>query len=305
MGDVTGFLKYRRSASCPPAGPGAAARLEGGLRALPGRGRLPPGGALHGLRDPVLPRGLPPRQPHPGVERPRLPRRLVGGHRASARHQQLSRVHRAAVPGSVRGLPACSGSTTTRSTIERIEYEIVERAWSEGWVGPVPGRCPTGKRVAVVGSGPAGLAAAQQLVRAGHQVVVFERAERPGGLLRYGIPEFKMEKAVLDRRLGQLGPRASSSAARCGGGVRPRGDPGRPGPRRHRGVGAGAGRRIRRRGAGRRRHAAAGPPGARSGAGRDPPGHGLPQALQPGPGGRTRLLARLGRGQARGHHRRW
>jgi glutamate synthase (NADPH/NADH) small chain len=89
-------------------------------------------------------------------------------------------------------------------TIERIEYEIAERAWSEGWVDPVPASVRSGKRVAVVGSGPAGLAAAQQLVRAGHDVVVFERAERPGGLLRFGIPEFKMEKAVLDRRLEQL-----------------------------------------------------------------------------------------------------
>jgi glutamate synthase (NADPH/NADH) small chain len=88
-------------------------------------------------------------------------------------------------------------------TIERIEYEIAERAWAEGWVEPVTA-APSGKRVAVVGSGPAGLAAAQQLARAGHQVVVFERAESPGGLLRYGIPEFKMEKAVLDRRLDQM-----------------------------------------------------------------------------------------------------
>ncbi len=89
-------------------------------------------------------------------------------------------------------------------TIERIEYEIVERAWDEGWVTPQQPTVRTGKSVAVVGSGPAGLAAAQQLVRAGHAVTVYERAERPGGLLRYGIPEFKMEKAVLDRRLAQL-----------------------------------------------------------------------------------------------------
>jgi glutamate synthase (NADPH/NADH) small chain len=89
-------------------------------------------------------------------------------------------------------------------TIERIEYEIVERAWGEGWVTPQLPTVRTGKSVAVVGSGPAGLAAAQQLVRAGHLVTVFERAEKPGGLLRYGIPEFKMEKAVLDRRLAQL-----------------------------------------------------------------------------------------------------
>ena len=89
-------------------------------------------------------------------------------------------------------------------TIERIEYEIVERAWDEGWVTPQLPSVRTGKSVAVVGSGPAGLAAAQQLVRAGHLVTVFERAEKPGGLLRYGIPEFKMEKAVLDRRLAQM-----------------------------------------------------------------------------------------------------
>jgi glutamate synthase (NADPH/NADH) small chain len=99
-------------------------------------------------------------------------------------------------------------------TIERIEYEIVERAWSEGWVEPVKAVTSTGKRAAVVGSGPSGLAAAQQLARAGHDVVVFERAEKPGGLLRYGIPEFKMEKAVLDRRLGQL--TAEGVEFRCG-----------------------------------------------------------------------------------------
>jgi glutamate synthase (NADPH/NADH) small chain len=98
--------------------------------------------------------------------------------------------------------------------IERIEYEIAERAWSEGWVEAVTASTTTGKRVAVVGSGPAGLAAAQQLTRAGHQVVVFERAEKPGGLLRYGIPEFKMEKAVLDRRLDQLV--AEGVEFRCG-----------------------------------------------------------------------------------------
>ncbi len=103
--------------------------------------------------------------------------------------------------------------------IERIEYEIVERAWNEGWVEPVAPARSTGKQVAVVGSGPAGLAAAQQLRRAGHRVVVFERAEKPGGLLRFGIPEFKMEKAVLDRRLGQL--EAEGVEFRCGVSVGP------------------------------------------------------------------------------------
>ena len=88
--------------------------------------------------------------------------------------------------------------------IKHIEYQIAERAWSEGWVVPRPAARKTGRRVAVVGSGPAGLAAAQQLARAGHAVVVFEADERPGGLLRYGIPDFKLDKGVLDRRLYQL-----------------------------------------------------------------------------------------------------
>ncbi|MHB8594561.1 MAG: FAD-dependent oxidoreductase, partial [Acidimicrobiales bacterium] len=98
-------------------------------------------------------------------------------------------------------------------TIERIEYEIAERAWAEGWVSPQVPAMSTGRAVAVVGSGPAGLACAQQLARAGHRVLVLERAEKPGGLLRYGIPEFKMEKAVLDRRLSQL--RAEGVEFRC------------------------------------------------------------------------------------------
>jgi glutamate synthase (NADPH/NADH) small chain len=89
-------------------------------------------------------------------------------------------------------------------TIKQIELEIVERAWDEGWVTPVMASVHTGRRVAVVGSGPSGLAAAQQLTRAGHTVTVFERADRIGGLLRYGIPEFKMEKRIVERRLAQM-----------------------------------------------------------------------------------------------------
>lgn len=99
-------------------------------------------------------------------------------------------------------------------TIKQVEMDIIDRAWDEGWVEPQIPPTYTGKRVAVVGSGPAGLAAAQQLTRAGHAVVVYERADRIGGLLRYGIPEFKMEKWRLDRRLGQM--RAEGTEFRTG-----------------------------------------------------------------------------------------
>jgi len=89
-------------------------------------------------------------------------------------------------------------------TVAPIEKVVAEIAWTEGWVVPRPAAVKTGRRVAVVGSGPAGLAASQQLARAGHHVVVYERADRLGGLLRYGIPEFKLEKWVLERRLDQM-----------------------------------------------------------------------------------------------------
>jgi len=89
-------------------------------------------------------------------------------------------------------------------TIKQVEWEIVRKAWDEGWITPVLPERRTGRSVAVVGSGPAGLAAAQQLTRAGHSVTVFEKSDRIGGLLRYGIPDFKMEKWIIDRRLEQL-----------------------------------------------------------------------------------------------------
>src|ERR1700755_3346790 len=89
-------------------------------------------------------------------------------------------------------------------TIKQVEVEIIDKAFDEGWVKPLPPDYLTGLKGAVVGSGPAGLAAAQQLTRAGHLVTVFERADRIGGLLRYGIPDFKMEKWLIDRRVEQM-----------------------------------------------------------------------------------------------------
>jgi glutamate synthase (NADPH/NADH) small chain len=99
-------------------------------------------------------------------------------------------------------------------SIKLVEVQIVDRAWESGWIRPVRPTVSTGKAVAVVGSGPSGLAVAQQLTRAGHTVTVYERDDRVGGLLRYGIPEFKMEKRVIDRRLAQM--EAEGTAFRTG-----------------------------------------------------------------------------------------
>ena len=161
-------------------------------------------------------------------------------------------------------------------TIKQVEVEIIDRAWAEGWVPPrrpAPAALAAGRKVAVIGSGPAGLAAAQQLTRAGHAVTVFERADAPGGLLRYGIPEFKMEKRHLDRRLIQM--LAEGTEFRCGV---------EAGSRHHRGGAAG---RLRRDRAGLRRDGAARAAGARRRPRRDSPGDGVPAAGQPG-GGRGR-----------------
>jgi glutamate synthase (NADPH/NADH) small chain len=103
----------------------------------------------------------------------------------------------------------CEASCTlniddTPVTIKTIECAIVDRGWEEGWIVPEPPSRKTGKRVAIVGSGPAGLACSQQLARAGHAVTLFEKSDRIGGLLRYGIPDFKMEKHLIDRRMEQM-----------------------------------------------------------------------------------------------------
>lgn len=89
-------------------------------------------------------------------------------------------------------------------TIKTVEQSIIDKAWAMGWVKPIPAAVKTGKSVGIVGSGPAGMAAAQQLARAGHEVHVYEREPKAGGLLRYGIPDFKMEKALIDRRVSQM-----------------------------------------------------------------------------------------------------
>jgi glutamate synthase (NADPH/NADH) small chain len=104
-------------------------------------------------------------------------------------------------------------------TIKQVEVSIIDRAWDSGFVTPVVSDVRTGKKVAVVGSGPAGLAAAQQLTRAGHTVTVYERADRIGGLLRYGIPEFKMEKRQVNRRLDQMRAEGTAFVTSCDVGV--------------------------------------------------------------------------------------
>jgi glutamate synthase (NADPH/NADH) small chain len=100
-------------------------------------------------------------------------------------------------------------------TIKQVELAVIERAFAEGWVQPVAPVPASGRSVAVVGSGPAGLAAAQQLTRAGHAVTVFERDDRPGGLLRYGIPDFKLEKWVVDRRIAQMAAEGTRFVTAC------------------------------------------------------------------------------------------
>ena len=100
---------------------------------------------------------------------------------------------------------SCTLSINGRAvTIKQIEKQIAERGWEEGWIQPQPAEVKTGKRVAIIGSGPAGLAAAQQVVRKGHNVTVFEKDDRIGGMLRYGIPDYKIDRSILDRRLNQL-----------------------------------------------------------------------------------------------------
>src|SRR5208282_1820078 len=101
-------------------------------------------------------------------------------------------------------------------TIKLIEKNIIDHAWAEKWIAPLPPAQKSGKRVAVVGSGPAGLACAQQLTRAGHSVTLYERSDRVGGLLTYGIPDFKLEKWIVNRRVEQMKAEGVEIVTNCG-----------------------------------------------------------------------------------------
>ena len=205
MGDPSGFLKntVARTSGAPARRP-APDRLERGLRGVLEGHSADPGQPVHGLRYSVLPQRLPAREPDSRVERPGVQGPLARQHRSSARDQQLPGVHRSAVPRTRARRRVSWASTRIRSPSSRSRSRSSTRPSKRAGSSRFTRRTLTGKTVAVVGSGPAGLAAAQQLTRAGHTVTVFERADRIGGLLRYGIPEFKMEKRHIDRRLEQM-----------------------------------------------------------------------------------------------------
>ena len=166
-------------------------------------------------------------------------------------------------------------------TIKTIECAIVDRGWDEGWIVPLAPARKSGKKVAVVGSGPAGLACAQQLARAGHAVTLFEKNDRIGGLLRYGIPDFKMEKHLIDRRMAQM---AAEGVA-----FRPSTEIGVDGRR------AAIAGRFRRGGDDRRRRMAARPRGLRPRALRHPFRDGFPAAAEQAQRRRRRAARRAGR----------
>ena len=201
MGQVGGFLKIQRVGFDKRR---PSERVRDYKPVLPRAGRggaAPPGRALHGLRRAVLPRGLPAGQPDPRLERPRLPGRL-----ARAIEQLHATNNFPEFTGLICPAPCESACVLDINddpvTIEQIELGIVERAWQEGWIVPEPPQERTGMTVGVVGSGPAGMALAAELNKRGHRVTVYERDEAPGGLMRYGVPDAKLEKWIIDRRVG-------------------------------------------------------------------------------------------------------
>ena len=172
------------------------------------------GRALHGLRRAVLPgqQRLPRRESDSRMERLVHRGRWKDALKALHTTNNFPEFTGRLCPGAVRSRPACSASTSDPVSIRVIEWNIIDRGFNEGMDRTGAARHENAaRRVAIVGSGPAGLAAAQQLARAGHQVTVFEKSDRIGGLLRYGIPDFKMEKWVIDRRLEQMKAEGVSS----------------------------------------------------------------------------------------------
>ncbi len=204
MGKPTGFLEIERHDRGYEKADGARPELARIRQAAAGGRAQQAGGALHGLRHPVLSPGLPGQQSDPRLEQPGLSRAVAGGARRRCTRPTISRNSPAASARRRARRPAPSTSTTIRSPSKpsnaRSSIAAGKKAGSSRWCRAHR----TGKRVAVVGSGPAGLACAQQLARAGHAVTLFEKADRIGGLLRYGIPDFKMEKHLIDRRMAQM-----------------------------------------------------------------------------------------------------
>ena len=206
MGKVTGFLEYDRQEQKYQLAGDRIRHFREFTLPLDDKRSEEAGGALHGLRHSLLPRAdrLPGAQPDPGLERSRLSATTGRRPRATCIPPTTSRNS----PAASARRPceeACTLNLENQPvTIKTIEQAIADKAWEMGWVRPEPPEVSTGKRVAVIGSGPAGMAAAQQLARAGHEVHVFEREAKPGGLLRYGIPDFKMEKHHIDRRVKQM-----------------------------------------------------------------------------------------------------
>jgi glutamate synthase (NADPH) small chain len=213
MGKVTGFLDWARAA--PHRRP-IAERLRD-WREVDTEG---PADELHQQAGrcmdcgvPFCMQGCPLGNPIPDFAHAIWTERWLDAHRQLAVTNEFPEFTGRLCPAPCEG--ACVlNIDTVPVTIEHLERAIAERAFAEGWVVPRPPRTRTGKRVAIVGSGPAGLAAAARLNRAGHRVVVYEAAAKVGGLLRYGIPDFKLEKHVIDRRLAVL--EAEGVELRCG-----------------------------------------------------------------------------------------
>ena len=205
MGKITGFLELAADPGGRASPPHERVRhYREFILALDRRRGGEAGRALHGLRHPVLPDRLPGQQHHSGLERPRLPAPVARRARRAALDQQLSRSSPAASARRRARRRARSTSTTIRSASSRSSTSSSTRA------GKKAGSCRSRRRRRPASAsrssapGPAGMACAQQLARAGHDVVLFEKADRIGGLLRYGIPDFKMEKHLIDRRMAQM-----------------------------------------------------------------------------------------------------